>query len=116
MKLKAVILNCTLKRSPEVSNTRALIDKVVALMKPLGVKSEVIRVVDYRISRGVTSKEGKDDEWPKVLGKIKRADILIIGTPLWFGVRSSVAQMVIRTAGRDLRGSGPEDGAVPALR
>ncbi len=95
MKLKAVILNCTLKKSPEVSNTRALIDKVVGLMKPLGVNSEVVRVVDYRISSGVTSREGKDDEWPKILRKLKRADIVIIGTPIWFGVRSSVAQMVI---------------------
>ena len=95
MTLKAIILNCTLKKSPEVSNTEALIDKVVALMKPLGVKSEIIRVVDYRISTGVTSKEGKDDEWPKILRKLKRADIIIIGTPIWFGVRGSVAQMVI---------------------
>ena len=40
MKLKAVILDCTLKKSPEVSNTRALIDKVVELMKPLAVKRD----------------------------------------------------------------------------
>jgi len=44
--LKAVILNCTLKKSPEVSNTEALIRKVVALMDPLGVQSEIVRVVD----------------------------------------------------------------------
>ncbi len=95
MKLKAVILNCTLKKSPEVSNTGALIDKVVALMKPLDVKSEIIRLVDYHIPTGVTSKQGKDDEWPKILRKIKRADIFIIATPIWFGVRGSIAQMVM---------------------
>jgi len=38
MKLKAVILNCTLKPSPERSHTQALIDKVVQLMEPLGVE------------------------------------------------------------------------------
>jgi len=113
MKLKAVILNCTLKKSPEVSNTRALIDKVVELMKPLGVKSEIIRVVDYNISRGVTSKEGKDDEWPKILRKLKRADIIIIGTPLWFGVRSSVAQMVIERLDGTYEEADPKTGQFP---
>lgn len=78
MKLKAVTHNCTLKTSPEVSNTRALIDKVVGLMKPLGVKSEVVRVVDYHVAFDVTSKGGKTDGWPKILRKIKQADILII--------------------------------------
>ena len=58
MKLKAVILNCTLKKSPEVSNTRALIDKVVCLMNPLGVESEVIRFVYYHVPFGVSSGEG----------------------------------------------------------
>lgn len=95
MKLRAVILNCTLKNSPDVSNTQALIDKVVELMIPLGVVSEVIRVIDHRIAFGVSSDEGEGDEWPKILAKLKSADIIIIGTPLWFGVRSSVAQLVI---------------------
>lgn len=95
MALKAVILNCTLKKSPQTSNTRALIDKVVDLMAPLGVDSEVIRVVDYNIPFGVSSNEGDGDEWPMILEKLRAADIIIIGTPIWFGVRSSVAQLVI---------------------
>lgn len=39
MKLKALFLNCTLKKSPGTSNTQALIDKVAALMTPMGVES-----------------------------------------------------------------------------
>lgn len=113
MKLKAVILNCTLKKSPDVSNTQALIDKVVGLMKPLGVNSEVIRVIDHHISTGVTSNEGKDDEWPKILRKIKQADILIIGTPLWFGVRGSVAQMVIERLDGTYEEADPKTGQFP---
>jgi multimeric flavodoxin WrbA len=95
MDLKAVILNCTLKQSPAVSNTEALIDKVVTLMEPLGVESEVIRVVDHDIPFGVASDMGEGDEWPQIYARIKAADILIIGTPIWFGVRGSVAQLVI---------------------
>ena len=93
--MKAVILNCTLKKSPAVSNTDALIKKVVKEYKKLGVTSEVIRVVDYNIPFGVSSYEGKGDEWPEILKKIKTCDILIIATPIWFGVRGSVSQMVI---------------------
>lgn len=95
MELKAVILNCTLKKSPEVSNTEALIDKVVGLMGALGVESEVLRPVDYHVPFGTSSDEGPGDEWPVILRKLKGADIIIIGTPIWFGVRSSVAQLVI---------------------
>ena len=38
---------------------------------------------------------GDGDEWPQILEKILAADILIIGTSIWFGVRNSVSQMVI---------------------
>lgn len=93
--MKAIILNCTLKKSPAVSNTEALIKKVVKLYKAEGVTSEVVRVVDYNIPFGVSSYEGKGDEWPKILKKLLASDIIIIAAPIWFGVRSSVAQLVI---------------------
>ncbi|MQB01041.1 MAG: flavodoxin family protein [Actinobacteria bacterium] len=95
MSIHAVFLNCTLKRSPEISNTEALIGKVVEWFDSMDVTSEVIRVVDHRIPTGVTSDEGEGDEWPKILERIKAADILVIGTPIWFGHRGSVAQLVI---------------------
>jgi multimeric flavodoxin WrbA len=95
MKLKAVLLNCTLKKSPEVSNTQALMDHVISILETLDVECESIRVVDYNVPFGVSSYEGEGDEWPLILEKILDADILIIGTSIWFGVRSSVCQMVI---------------------
>ncbi len=113
MALKAVILNCTLKKSPEVSNTRALIDKVIELMKPLGVESEVIRVVDYNIPFGVSSHEGDGDEWPSIIKKLRAADIVIIGTPIWFGVRSSVAQLVIERLDGTYGEGDPQTGQFP---
>ena len=95
MHLEAVLLNCTLKKSPAVSNTQALMDIVIETMEGLDVGCESIRVVDHNIPFGVTSDEGDGDEWPQILEKIIAADILIIGMPIWFGVRSSVAQLVI---------------------
>jgi multimeric flavodoxin WrbA len=93
--LRALFLNCTLKRSPEVSNTRALVDMVIAWYDQMNVTSEVIRVVDHHIPFGVTSDEGDGDEWPQILESVKACDILVIATPIWFGVRGSVAQLVI---------------------
>lgn len=95
MHLKAILLNCTLKKSPAVSNTQALMDQVIKILEGLDVECESIRIVDYNIPFGVSSDEGEGDEWPQILEKVIAADILIIGMPIWFGVRSSVAQLVI---------------------
>ena len=113
MDLKAVILNCTLKKSPEVSNTEALIDKVVDLMAALGVESEIVRVVDYDVPFGVESDLGDGDEWPQIYAKLKAADIVIIGTPIWFGVRSAVAQLVIERLDGSYNDGDPVTGQFP---
>jgi multimeric flavodoxin WrbA len=113
MALKALTLNCTLKKSPDESNTQALIDKVHGIFNELGVETETVRVVDYNVPFGVYSDLGEEDEWPKILEKIKACDILIIGTPIWFGVRGSVAQLVIeRLDGTYMEGH-PETGQFP---
>jgi multimeric flavodoxin WrbA len=93
--LKAVMINCTLKYAPEVSNTEALMLKVKEWWDRMGVETEMVRVTDYNVRFGVSSDEGNGDEWPAILEKILGADIICIGTPIWFGVRGSVAQMVI---------------------
>ena len=95
MSLKAVFLNCTLKRSPGISNTEALARRVIAWFDTMDVESEVIRIVDYNVPTGVSSDEGDGDEWPIILERIKAAQILVVATPIWFGHRSSVAQLVI---------------------
>ena len=93
--MHALFLNCTLKRSPDVSNTEALVDKVAGFMTELGVTTETIRVVDHAVSFGVSNDEGDGDEWPAILERVKSCDILVIATPIWFGVRGSVCQMVM---------------------
>lgn len=95
MSLKAVLLNCTIKKSPAASNTQALMDRVIETLEGLDVECETIRVVDHDVAFGVSSDEGEGDAWPAILKTILAGNILIIGTPIWFGVRSSVCQMVI---------------------
>lgn len=93
--MRALLLNCTLKKSPAVSNTEALMRHVVEWYDRLGVSSEIVRVLDYDVRFGVTSDEGDGDQWPLILDKIMACDILVLGMPIWFGVRSSVAQLVV---------------------
>lgn len=93
--LRAVFLNCTLKKSPEVSNTEALARHVIEWFDRMNVTSEMVRIVDYNVPFGVSSFEGEGDEWPLILEKIKAADIIVMCTPIWFGVRSAVAQLVV---------------------
>ncbi|NKB68999.1 MAG: flavodoxin family protein [Candidatus Latescibacteria bacterium] len=95
--LYALFLNCTLKKSPEVSNTDALIDLQIERLKHYepGIETEVVRVVDYKVNPGVGNEEGEGDEWPLILEKVKRCNIIVPAMPIWMGVRSSVVQQVI---------------------
>ena len=94
MKLKALFLNCTLKKTPETSNTEAFIKNAIKIFNDQDVETEIIRVVDQQVSFGNTSNEGDKDGWPEILKKVKAADILIIATPIWRGDRSSIAKVV----------------------
>src|SRR6202161_3211484 len=80
--LRALFINCTLKRSPEVSNTRGLADLAVAIMERNGVSVETIRAVDHQIATGVypdmTEHGWDDDEWPAIFEKVMAADILVL--------------------------------------
>jgi multimeric flavodoxin WrbA len=97
--LKAVFVNCTLKKSPAKSHTRDLMDVSVRIMESEGVNVEILRLVDYDVPVGVQphmTKEGATtDDWPKLYEKIIAADILVIGTPIWLGERSSIASKLI---------------------
>jgi len=113
MPLKALFLNCTLKKSPQVSHTGALIRKVQDLFHEKDVETEVIRVADYDVAFGVESDMGVGDQWPEILQMIKASDILVIGSPIWFGVRSSVAQLVMERLDGTYGEGDPDTGQYP---
>jgi multimeric flavodoxin WrbA len=96
--LKALFINCSIKKDKTKSHTQLLINKAAAIMEAEGVAVEKLYALDYTIAFGMI-KDGKDenlkDDWPKIQAKIMSADILIIGTPIWLGVKSSVATLVI---------------------
>ncbi len=97
--LGALFLNCTLKRSPEMSHTQGLIDISAAIMEANGVSVEVLRPVDYSVAYGVwpdmTEHGWSQDDWPGILEKVMAADILVLASPIWLGEKSSVCTKVV---------------------
>jgi multimeric flavodoxin WrbA len=97
--LRALFINCTLKKSPELSHTQGLIDIAGEIMSRQGVVVEEVRAVDHDIATGVwpdMTEHGWDrDEWPLVHERVMASDILVICTPIWLGEKSSVCTRVI---------------------
>jgi multimeric flavodoxin WrbA len=95
MTIRALALNCTLKASPERSNTEALAQVVLDALERRGVEVEMLRVVDRNVPPGVSSDEGEGDDWPAIRERILASEILIVASPTWLGQPSSIAKRVL---------------------
>lgn len=97
--LRAVYVNCTLKRSPELSHTAGLMSVSADILRSQNVPVDEIRAVDHDIAAGVQPdmiEHGwSHDDWPGLADRILVADILVIGTPIWLGDKSSICTRVI---------------------
>lgn len=112
--MKALVLNCTLKASPETSNTEALARVVMDQLQKDGITTEIVRLVDLNIKAGVKTDEGEGDDWPGVHAKLLASEILIIATPTWMGQMSSVAKRVLERLDA-LLSETDDDGRTPAM-
>lgn len=97
--LKAIFINCTLKKSPQKSHTAGLMQVSIDIMKKEGVSVEEIRFIDQDVATGIypdmTEHGWETDEWPELFKRIMDADITVIGTPIWLGQQSSMTQKLI---------------------
>lgn len=97
--LRAVIFNCSLKKEVDKSHTRLLLSVPEEIMTRNGVAVDHIHAASHHIAYGVQpdmTEHGWDrDDWPALWEKVKQADILILGTPIWLGEESSVCRVVI---------------------
>jgi multimeric flavodoxin WrbA len=100
--LQALVLGCSLKRSPASSSSDLLGREVLAALADHDVDGELIRVVDHDVRFGVSTDEGDGDAWPAIRAKILAADILVIATPIWMGQPSSVTKMVLERLDAEL--------------
>src|SRR2546421_12836347 len=90
--LRALYINCTLKRSPEPSHTQGLGDRSIGIMERLGVTVTTFRAIDHEIATGVypdmTERGWDRDEWPEIFRHVMDANILVLLTPIWLGEKS----------------------------
>jgi multimeric flavodoxin WrbA len=94
--MRATCLVCTLKRSPEPSNSESLAEVVLGALRDDGVETDVIRLADHQIDPGVVSEAiSEGDEWPAIRERILAAEILIVALPTWLGQPSSVAKRAL---------------------
>ncbi|MEM7284920.1 MAG: NAD(P)H-dependent oxidoreductase, partial [Actinomycetota bacterium] len=98
--LKVLLLNCTLTRSPNLSHTEGLMQVARGIFEANGVEVEYLRPVDCEIPAGLkhdyAGRDGYErDDWPSIQAKIDACDILIIGTSVWLGEKSSVCNRVL---------------------
>ncbi len=98
--LSAVYLNASLKKNSADSHTLLLMEKSASIMRAEGVEVEMIHMLDHQIGFGMVTDAVADngavaDDWPGIQTKIMAADILVIGSPIWLGVKSSLATLAI---------------------
>ena len=108
--LRAVFLNGTLKRSPEVSNTDALIDIQAHILRGVGARVDVVRTIDHTIPPGVYADMREQgwpvDDFPDIYRSlIEPAHIVVLATPIWLGDQSSMTRLMIEH-GVGVRASG----------
>lgn len=94
--MRVLVLNTSLKHGKDLSNTEEVTEMVLAAMRKHGpVETETIRLADRNVPVGLGFRESDDDDWPEIADKLRKADILIMATPIWWGGRSSLMQRVI---------------------
>ena len=97
--LSALTVNCTLKRGSESSHTATLLAVAETILATNGVTVDSVRLVEHEVAPGVqpdmTEHGWARDDWPHIWKKVAAADILIVGTPIWLGEKSSVCTRLI---------------------
>ena len=97
--LNALFINTSLKKTRSESHTQLLLNASANIMEKEGVSVEQVYLNDWQVPPGVypdMTEHGWDrDDWPELWEKVKAAEILVIGTPLWLGEESSVCRILI---------------------
>jgi multimeric flavodoxin WrbA len=94
--INVLVLNASLKHEPKASNTGEVVEMLLGEMKALApIEVAHVRLADKDIPVGLGFKESETDEWPTIVEEIKKAQVVIFATPIWWGTRSSLMQRAI---------------------
>jgi len=97
--LRAVLFNASLTRDPSRSHTRLLLDVVGSILERNGVAVEHVHLAAADIPPGIYPDMREhgyaSDGWPALWETVKRAHVLVVGTPIWLGEESSLCRVLI---------------------
>lgn len=98
--MKAIIFNGQLKPQQKQSNTQKVINLISKEFRKYEITTETIFLRDYRIAPGVTFDTGdKWDEGKILYEKVEESDIVILASPIWWGIHSSLIQNAMERLG-----------------
>lgn len=98
--MKAIIFNGQLKPKQKTSNTQKVINLVEKEFTKYKIETETVYLRDYRIAPGVNFDTGdKWDEGSILYEKVEESDIVILASPIWWGIHSSLVQNAMERLG-----------------
>lgn len=105
---RVLVLNATLKHSPEESSTHALAEQLSQLFSEASCDVTVVRPVDHTLPPGISADLGAGDDWPRMRQQILDADIVVFATPTWLGSMTSVMRRVLERLNADITTRAPD--------
>lgn len=97
--LQALFINTSITKKPKDSHTKLLLDASANIMQKAGVSVDYLHMAAHTVPSGIypdMTKHGwEKDEWPIIWERVKQADILIIGSPIWLGEESAICRILI---------------------
>ena len=93
-KLKVLFLVVSLKQNSKDTNTLLLSQFLAKQFSTYDTEYEIVKLADRNIKPETYTNIDSDD-WPAILEKILNSDIVIFATPIWWGIQSSLTQIVI---------------------
>ena len=106
-KLKVLFLVVSLKQNSKDTNTLLLSQFLAKQFSTYDTEYEIVKLADRNIKPETYTNIDSDDwpailekildsdDWPAILEKILNSDIVIFATPIWWGIQSSLTQIVI---------------------
>lgn len=98
--MRATIFIGSLKKEPAESNTVKLSQRVKQELEGYGVKVVLRYLRNRRMAHGVEFDTGEDwDEAKVYYDDFHASDIIIMATPIWWGIQSSLCQQLMERIG-----------------
>lgn len=97
--MKATIFIGSLKKSVDESNTVKLCKLFSKELKSYNVNISMKYLRNYKMSHGVEFDTGEKDDFKQFYDDVNSSDIIILATPIWWGIQSSLVSQWMERIG-----------------